>query len=272
MLTLGQAPAAEIADGWYRQKNDSGVLHADMTPRSVEEGVVNLRGRRRDSADSFYSSPTNSVYTPRRVESIFGVEDAMAYHDRQAMQRPVGGAYFETANLDDNERPVDKDCYGYAESARSFASDSSVSLHFSIPLPNNQKKDGVPTTMPEPTTSTTIPVRTSSKPHSGSTEVSVPSLAVLAASHPPAARYVPSARSSVNRTGRSPLARRSFTRLATDDSNSTTGENIELSDRLSRRHSVAGDERRERRSMSVDRDGRRRLSKPRRGPRAASQD
>ena len=270
------APAEEMAGGWYRQNNDSGVLNADMTPRFTEEGLMHFRGPRRESTDSLYS--TNSVYMPRRVESIFGLDDAMAYHDQQARQRPAGGAYFEAGNVQGerqvpafiNEPLPQKD--GYATSVRSFDSDSSVSLHFSVPhRPTNIGTRGLDTTSPS---TAYAPSRQTSQPESNHSahrpNLTVPSMPSVA--HRSTARHSQLPQSSLNRTGKSPLARKSFTHLATDYAGSASGEDIELSERAPRRHSVADDERRGRRSISIDRHGRRRLSKQRPEARAASQE
>ena len=273
------APAQELPGGWYQQANSSGVLYPDMAPRLAEDGLLYDPSKtlRRDSFDSTYSTDSThfSVATPRRVESIIDLNDAVAYHVRQAQQRPAGGAYFEgaadaerVAQALQNVPRVARD--GYPESIHSFASDSSVSLHFSIPprtAGNDNSNHGDSTAPPVqvPTTQPSTPAaqqQTASYPPTRSTLTApTPSLR-------PTNRFSASRRPQ-STNGRSPLARKSFTRLATDTA-SPPAENIEMPERrVSRRHSVAGtgshnDERRGRRwSTSVDARGRRRLSKQR---------
>ena len=265
------APAEEVATGWFVQANDSDVLHPDMTPRRAEEGMVFSRYPRRDSWDSFYSSgsTTNSVYMPRRVESIFGPDDAVAYHDRQAQQRPAGGAHFEVQKNEPTGPSFGVGELGekndYTESVRSFESGSSVSLHFSVPpRPPTSLVSPEPSSQPRgrpSNPSESLPTQPAQHQHVGSSGDSYPTSPDPTHQRP--GRYPFYTPPSQTRTGRSPLARKSFTRLATDDA---TAENVDSpSDRLSRRHSVAaGERRRGRRSISVDANGRRRLTKQRR--------
>ncbi|KAF8863244.1 BcCHSVII, class VII chitin synthase [Acephala macrosclerotiorum] len=87
----GRFTAAErLPGGWYQQQNDSLV--------STTPGGLSGQGRPpvnpRDSFDSNFSAGTiNSVYMPRRVESIMGEEDRKKYAMAQASQRAAGGAY-----------------------------------------------------------------------------------------------------------------------------------------------------------------------------------
>ena len=266
-------PAIEIAGGWYRQISDSGRLHSDMTPRLAEGGFTYSKERRSDSMDSFYSadSPTNSAYIPRRVESIVGLEDALTYHDRQARQKPAGGAYFETPTIAGaipafSNGPIAAKTE-YSNSVRSFESDSSVPLHFDVPVRGRTMDFG------GPGATASQPVRQPvGQTHAASQrerhEQTPPVLTIPVTAYHPTNR----AMGSSNRTGRSPLARRSFTRVAADYTGSTGGELVETPDRVPRRHSVAGDGRRGRRSVSIDRHGRRRLSKQRTQGRSASQE
>jgi chitin synthase len=233
--------AEEVAGGWYVQTNDSGVLRHGWSPRRVEEGRM---GYSRESMESGYSrvSSTFSTYTPRRVESIVGLEDTMTYYNHQAGQRPAGGAHFEAPRQ--VMRPVmtyDDARFEYkrpsAESVRSIGSASSVSLHFTIP----SRRPSVEI-----------------RPPSAAQQMAQPSQTVNTA--------LLSTPAPTQKAGTSPLARKSFTRLATDEASS------DAASRVSRRHSVAGgEERRGRRSVSVDRHGRRRLSKARPTKRSASQ-
>ncbi|CZT43832.1 probable chitin synthase D [Rhynchosporium secalis] len=80
-----------LPGGWYEQANDS------LT--SMGPGVGGFGGRPqlrpRDSYDSSVSAGTytNSIYMPRRVESIMGEEDKKKYAMAQASQKLAGGAY-----------------------------------------------------------------------------------------------------------------------------------------------------------------------------------
>lgn len=86
------AAAERLPGGWYQQGNDSLVS-------SGGNGLSTAPARNplhpRDSFDSNFSAGTNtSVYMPRRVESIMGEEDRKKYAMAQASQRDPGGAYF----------------------------------------------------------------------------------------------------------------------------------------------------------------------------------
>lgn len=139
------------------------------------------------------------------------------------------------------------------ESVRSAASDSSVSLHFGIP---RRRSDDIPRSRrPSSPTAPVIRGRPLHRP---------------LGSHPPVSlarqneNYVRSRTGSSGANGRSPLARKSFTHLAEELSSAGDASS------LRRRHSVGGEGRRGRRSISVDAHGRRRLSKPRPAKRAES--
>lgn len=87
------AAAERLPGGWYQQDNDSMVSMAGGGVSSGHAGRNPFHGR--DSFDSNYSAGTsnNSVYMPRRVESIMGDEDRKKYAMAQASQRAAGGAY-----------------------------------------------------------------------------------------------------------------------------------------------------------------------------------
>jgi chitin synthase len=86
------AAAERLPGGWFEQGNDSIVSTAGGVV-SNRPGLHPLAGR--DSFDSNFSAATsnNSVYMPRRVESIMGEEDRKKYAMAQASQRIAGGAY-----------------------------------------------------------------------------------------------------------------------------------------------------------------------------------
>ncbi|TVY82042.1 Chitin synthase D [Lachnellula suecica] len=92
----GRFTAAErLPGGWYQQGNDSMVSMGGIGPTS---GGGRIQLHPRDSFDSNFSARTsnNSVYMPRRVESIMGEEDKKKYAMAQASQRAAGGAYMTT--------------------------------------------------------------------------------------------------------------------------------------------------------------------------------
>lgn len=228
------------------------------------------RGSRRTSWQSLglgSVDSSRSTLVPRRVESIVGLEAASAYQTQQAAQRPAGGAYYEAPRLrpgphtnvvqiEVERRPTvslpseisaKKGKQRAAEYTPSIASESSVSLHF-----------GVPKRSFEPEPPAQVPSYTPTK-----AQDDVPMMPPLSL---PTPTYQPG--SSAVRKGRSPLARKSFTHLAPT---SPTGERreVEVEVRVPRRASTTEDEdrrgRRGRRSISVDGQGRRRLSKQRQG-------
>lgn len=243
----GRFAGADVGPGgWYLQTHDSGVLRRDSSPRHAEEGRASETRQSSDLAGSRGSS-VDSTYTPRRVESIVGIEDSRDYFSQQARQRPAGGAHFEhmhvrpsviTAAASNNLSPYRRRS---VDSVVSVASDETVPLHFDIPLRGRTMDRLTPSTLP---TQPQRPLMTHPAPLS---------------SHPPS----PTLAQNNYTVGPSPLARKSFTRLAADETSLKRGGSI-ASKRAPRRHSVAVGESRGRRSVSVDRYGRRRLSKQRR--------
>lgn len=255
-------PADELAGGWFRQTNDSGALHSDMTPRQTEEGVVYGKGMR-GSMDSAWSSSSasNSIHTPRRVESIVDLPDALKYLDRQAHQRPAGGAYLERSDPPAFSNGPIQHHHTYASSTRSSDSGgSSISLHFDVPT----RRPTMDFTGPGATATATARAPLRQYEQDERERGRQPTIAA-----PRPAHLAPPTRREPSAQGTSPLARRSFVRLAADYASSTAGSQ---SDRMSRRHSIGNEGRRGRRSISVDGNGRRRLSKTRPpNRRAASQ-
>jgi chitin synthase len=265
------APAERLPGGWYRQSTDSGILNPDLTHRRPSDPNLPQSSQRTSwQSVGVGSGSSRSSLVPRRVESLIGLEAVTAYHNQQAAQRPAGGAYYEAprlhpvpqitrTSLEDptlGEEPSQASGNSKgkqrAASVHSAGSDSSVSLHFGIsprtrePSPPTQPRSYVPTRATE--------------------DVAVNTHLTL-----PTPTYQPG--SSAVRNGRSPLARKSFTRLAPTSPTSEQRE-IELEVRVPRRASGAresGEEerrgRRGRRSISVDGQGRRRLSKQRKGSR-----
>jgi chitin synthase len=86
------AAAEKLPGGWYEQVNDSLM---SVVPGGALAGPSRNPMQSRNSFDSGLSARTsnNSVYMPRRVESIMGEEDRKKYAMAQANQRAAGGAY-----------------------------------------------------------------------------------------------------------------------------------------------------------------------------------
>lgn len=91
------APAEELPGGWYLQNDESGNSLGNALDR--EPTIPRVQLHPRYSFDSLVSeaTPTNSVYIPRRVESIMGDEDRAKYHIAQQAQRQPRGAYMNMA-------------------------------------------------------------------------------------------------------------------------------------------------------------------------------
>ncbi len=88
------APAEQLPDGWYHQRNDSGFLLPNMLPRDINQPLMPTHHRNSfDSVDTTASPFNFSVYMPRRVESIMGDEDRAKYFIAQQAQQQPGGAY-----------------------------------------------------------------------------------------------------------------------------------------------------------------------------------
>lgn len=87
------APAEVLPGGWYLQNDDSGYSVGNGLDR--EPTIPRIQLHPRYSFDSLVSdaTPTNSVYSPRHVESIMGNEDLAKYHIAQQAQRQPRGAY-----------------------------------------------------------------------------------------------------------------------------------------------------------------------------------
>jgi chitin synthase len=85
------AAAERLPGGWYKQANDSMVSTGGLP--GLSSGRPHLHPR--DSSDSNFSARTsnNSVYMPKRVESLMGLEDQRKYALAQLSQRAAGGAY-----------------------------------------------------------------------------------------------------------------------------------------------------------------------------------
>lgn len=256
------APSEQLPGGWYHQANDSEVLRPDLSQRPPGEQETAIASQRTSwQSLGLGTASSRSTLVPRRVESFVGIEAVTAYHNQQAAQRPAGGAYFEaprslppapvraqpTSAQDTESRHASGNDPPVVGRSRSVSSSSSVSMHFAIP---SRERNSTPPP-PQPRSYTPTQPHDNDPPH------------LLM----PPRTYHPG--SSAKRTGRSPLARKSFTRLATTSPEGDVVE-LEVETRVprgaSRERDGDGDEgewrgRRRRRSFSVDAQGRRRLSK-----------
>jgi len=120
------APAERLPGGWYLQNNDSGLTLPNMLPR--DPNVPHIPLHPRDSFDSFVTSASanNSVYMPRRVESIMGDEDRRKYLFAQQAQRDshISNSEHHRQSGHVYEMSDDGDHKGdWADSAESLASD-----------------------------------------------------------------------------------------------------------------------------------------------------
>lgn len=270
-------PAEALPGGWYQQANDSGQLRPDMMPRGDEEMVIYHKGPRRDSTDSFFSSH-GTIHTPRRVESIFG-EDAAIYNARSEQLRVT----LESAVEPERNRmipafsngplpPESRTRDSSVSSLRSADSDSSVEMHFGVPpRPLIDSARGAQRSAPSAQRRPNVRAPTrQAEQHQRSTSAN--GFTAPEAAYRPTGRFSHGDQSSAIRTARSPLARKSYTRLATDDAPSTAGTSTEVEVRVPTRASETDDEqpRGRRRRTSVGPDGRRKLSKQPRGSRSSS--
>ena len=88
------AAPERLPGGWYQQPNDSLVTTQGASAiEHINRRLIPLHPR--ESFDSLVSAQSggNSIYMPRRVESIMGEEDRKKYAMAQASQRAAGGAY-----------------------------------------------------------------------------------------------------------------------------------------------------------------------------------
>jgi chitin synthase len=205
----------------------------DYVPRNPNAPQIPLHPRA--SFDSFVSATStaaggNSVYIPRRVESIMGDEDRRKYFVAQSNQKEAGGAYMveprKMQQLDgqdvysqklgmDSVDSLDSAHYGYGHSR-----DNSYTMNYNPPYghsrDNSFAKDNYSIQLQNISPSTSNP----GTPGSGEFNLSSgPGTPVLGLQIPE-----PAATRAGARTGRSPLARRSLIRTA-DEGNDADAEN-----------------------------------------------
>lgn len=215
------APAERLPGGWYIQNNDSGLTLPSMLPRNPDAPHIPLHPRA--SFDSVVTSASigNSVYMPRRVESIMGDEDRRKYYFAQQAQQEPGGAYLNGSqgHVYDLGDEGDKD--NWADSVDSLAYDA-----FASPYAQQSNQDGyfrpdpqarsdyVPAASPGSVPAHYVPMNANvpSPPDTGSH---------YAEPTPPEASHIPGENSSVlsglTHTVRSPLGRSAVSRSNTGD-------------------------------------------------------
>lgn len=204
------AAPERLPDGFYTYPNESMGTLPDFGPRNPNAPHIPLHPRASfDSMASGFTgtgSAVNSVYMPRRVESIMGEEDRRKYLVAQANQREAGGAYME------EPRETYNDVYGYKNAMESTDSINSSGSYYASNASKQEQyhmqnysvsKEGSsagssPGTAPEGDTST---------------EGNIAQLQLPEAAHTGRNRYGGSARS--------PLARQSLVRTATGEDSSS---------------------------------------------------
>ncbi|KAK0908769.1 hypothetical protein LTR02_004712 [Friedmanniomyces endolithicus] len=227
-------PAQELPGGFFGQGDDASALFSERAPWADDSLPYSMRYSRRDS---FESSRSDSSTLPRRVEGIFDdPKDAWAWRDRVREQKPAGGAHFETQTVQQytpaaryygSRVPVDgsgKKGAGASSSAaaasmHSLDSEESVSLHFDFPQrgalgslghhSDERTTNSAPHPHPHPPASESRSTLTTPSP------AHRPYTARLFGPHisNPASNNTPVPTNQKGK-GKSPLARKSFTRLA----------------------------------------------------------
>jgi chitin synthase len=191
----GRFTAAErLPGGWYQQGNDSMVSMGGRGLPSNGPGRMHLHPR--NSFESNFSAQTsiNSIYMPRRVESLMGEEDRKKYAMAQADQRAASPGTYMTGPPTGQVYEIDE-----AELRKGGWKDSVESLAEYQERPDYRRVDSSPGGYPE------------------------------AGSPPDAALTIPRPASTVQnqRSGRRPLRRVSLVRTA-------AREGIELEDQRRR--------------------------------------
>jgi chitin synthase len=231
------APAELLPGGFFQQSNDSGMMYPNTAPRDLE-AMIHPKEWRRDSMESDRS--ITSIHFPRRVESLF-LEQPI---DLQARDRSLTRNH----QLSDLDRMVMAARTGpytpfrtRASSLESYdsgaLSETSVPMHFSTRNPYQMFDTSAPLTVrtpyqrlphqqPQPQFKSARPRRHSTPPPASQAFVRRDSfgglrrsldggdLGVPVSSQRPGGRLLQFPQSSANRTGKSPLARKSFERIA----------------------------------------------------------
>lgn len=217
------AASEQLANGYYNHHiNDSMGTLPDQLYRNPDAPRLPLQPRA--SFDSFISgtstSAGNSVYFPRRVESIMGEEDRRKYFVAQSNQKEAGGAHYEARPS--NYGKADE-VYGYkhAVSESTDSVDSAASSFGYHPPPTGMLPSPPTGMLPSPPTNYSSPSSRAASPSPPSPGIQDSRLTIPEQVHRPVSNY--SARGSA---GRSPLARLSLVRTAGSDGHDP--EDVEL--------------------------------------------
>ncbi|KAK0880447.1 hypothetical protein LTR87_005726 [Friedmanniomyces endolithicus] len=228
-------PAQELPGGFFGQGDDASALYSERAPWADNTLPYSTRYRR----DSLESSRSDSSTLPRRVEGIFDdPKDAWAWRDRLREQKPAGGAHFETqavrytpaARYYGGRAPVDglgkkEGAASSAASMHSLESEESVSLHFSIPqrgalgLPGHHSSERTTSSAlhPHPPASESRSTPTTPAP------THLPYTTHPSTPHHHASNKSPAPTNTTHSKGKSPLARKSFTRFASPPPTTANG-------------------------------------------------
>lgn len=224
------APAERLPGGWYMQNNDSGLTLPNMLPRDPNAPRIPLHPR--DSFDSFITSASagNSVYMPRRVESIMGDEDRRKYFFAQQAQRESGISYAEPHHQGGHvyEMSDDGDHKGdWTESVESLGTD----YHSHSQGQDYLRADRLSTASRSPSFLPTHPSGLSAElPQDGYHDLSPPTQATLAPHNERRGRSTSPFAQPEIRSNRSPLGRMPLMRTTTGDE-----AGIELEQRIQQR-------------------------------------
>lgn len=262
------APAERLPGGWYLQNNDSGLTLPNMLPRDPNVPRIPLHPR--ESFDSFVTSASasNSVYMPRRVESIMGEEDRKKYFFAQQAQREPGGAYMthdhgRVYDLDDDSPHKENwnesvESFGYETTATPNQYPSQDHLRAEPQRSSSYNNPVTPPGSRSPNFAPAQPSGLSTQLDYQYGDLAMPENTLNTGENA-------SGLSTQTRTARSPLGRMALSRSNTGD------EAIELDQRTQQRAPLMDERGRTERSMtpsgdrghSQERRNRRKLSKPR---------
>lgn len=246
----GRFAAPELnAEGFYTYPNASMGTLPDQMPRNPNAPHIPLHPRA--SFDSMASGATgsggNSVYMPRRVESIMGDEDRRKYLVAQANQREAGGAYME------EPREPYNDFYGYKNAVESTDSVNSSGSYYAYNNNNRESYNMQNYSMSRESSAGSPSPPSQSPEHragDGANEGEVSKLQLPEAAHSQDRSSGGASRTRQIRGERSPLGRMSLVRTAgTNESDEHRGQDA---------HGVSADD--------IDEQGRRqgnKLTKPR---------
>lgn len=253
--------AERLPGGWYMHNNDSGLTLPNTLPRNPKAPHIPLHPRA--SFDSFVTSASanNSVYMPRRVESIMGDEDRRKYYFAQQAQREPGGTYYDRSHghvydMDDEQNQKEGwndsvDSLGYDNSPTSYQPANQEYLRPAINSRSTSYGALTPPGSRSPNFAPTQPSGLSSQPDSSYHDLTVPEVSLNTGEHP-------TTMSSHTRTQRSPLGRAALSRSNTRDDGGIELEQRQQTEDRGRSASATRD-----RSPSQDRRHARKLSKPR---------